>query len=792
MGLFKKKKKRTVEDALQELDVKFVIPQIIDSNDGIKKGKDPFERAEFSSSLFGSGIKDVITFPDNSNVGVDVNRTYDSFRSEDEKKIRDEDLISKYGTKFPEFNQISLETAKEVYGTEITVDKKKKETVEAKPTEFSFFKKVEENKQAEFSAPNINPNNTESKNDSFDFDFGDTNRTEPKQEEKKNDDFGFNFGLDDDSILSNKPTIHISELDDEEFFQTPKPSNNYSNVVRRTQEERLEIRREVQNQVSQANYQNGASVNETYKPANDYQNQRRDNFYNDTNNTQFDNRAFSPKEEKPIQNEKPYIPSGMNPYGTYIYPPIDRFKRTTMEDLAIPQWVIEKKEIINDTLRAFGLAGEVVSFVKGPTFTRYEVLMDGGVNVRKVLNIQDTIQADLGVKTIRIQAPIPGKRTVGIEVPNDKSQTVWFGDIISDDFVRDGKPLNVALGKDIDGNIITTDIAKWPHGLVAGSTGSGKSVCVNTILVSLLLKNKPDDLKLILVDPKMVELITYNDLPHLITPVITDSKVASQALKWAVEEMERRYQTLASVRVRSIKEYNDYCKNNVAAVKMPYIVIVIDEMADMMQVCSSDVEESVQRLMQKARSCGIHLLMATQRPSVDVIKGSIKANIPARVAFRVNSQVDSQTILNEIGAESLLGRGDMIIKADELNERLQGAFITNEEIDYVTDYIRAQSGPDYVFEHNDLKQKFESDVIRGANPTTETKEMLYECAKFILEYGQCSINALCQQFNLGYNRANKVVLTLEELNIVGPRVGTKAREVLVDINGLNEIFEMEF
>ncbi len=428
----------------------------------------------------------------------------------------------------------------------------------------------------------------------------------------------------------------------------------------------------------------------------------------------------------------------------------------------------------------------------GPTLTRYEILLSSGVNVKKIANLFDTFQMNLGAKTLRIQAPIPGKKTIGIEVPNDKSETVFYGDILTDEFYDSNYPLRVALGKDIDGKPILIDIASMPHGLIAGSTGSGKSVCINTILVSLLLKNRPDDLKLILVDPKKVELISYNDLPHLVTPVIDDPTMASESLKWAVEEMDRRYEAFSNVRARNIKDYNEKAKEDISLLKMAYIVIVIDELADLMLTCSQEVEDAIKRLTAKSRAAGIHLLVATQRPTVDVVKGTIKANIPSRIAFRVFSGTDSMTILDEIGAEQLLGKGDMLVKQNEIPNRLQGAYVADREIDAVTDFIRTQAAPDYIFTHEDLKKKTEtSNFTGGTSNNTESAETLYQIAKFCIEEDNCSINSIQQQFNVGFNRAQRIVTFLEEQGIVSEKNGTKGREILIDLYQLNQIFEKE-
>lgn len=470
----------------------------------------------------------------------------------------------------------------------------------------------------------------------------------------------------------------------------------------------------------------------------------------------------------------------------YIYPTLDLFNKHQSEDLVIPDFIENNKEIINTTLKDFLVDAEVCNFTYGPTVTRYEIKLSSGVNVKKIVGLQENIKMALSAKTIRIEAPIPGKPNVGIEVPNLKARTVHFIDIVkTEEFMASDKPLLIALGLDIDGKPVYTNIAKMPHGLVGGGTGSGKSVCINTLLLSLLLKNSPDDLRLILIDPKRVELISYDDIPHLITPVINDAKMASESLKWAVDEMERRYNAFSTLRVRDIDGYNTKVAREPSLEKMSYIVIVIDELADLMMVCGSDVEDSIQRITQKARAAGIHLIVATQRPTTDVVKGTIKANIPTRIAFRVSQFVDSTTILDGGGAENLLGKGDMLLKEVEELVRIQGAYVDGSEIDRITDFIREYNEPNYLFTHEDLQVK-----QRNGNSSTENDELLYSAGIFFIENKTCSINSLQRHFNFGFSRAQKVVEDLEKMKIVGAKTGTTSREVLVTMDELDAIFRL--
>lgn len=485
------------------------------------------------------------------------------------------------------------------------------------------------------------------------------------------------------------------------------------------------------------------------------------------------------EDERPVQKEI-YIPKDEK---NYLYPPVNLFSKKQRDLDEKPQWLLDQIDVINSTLNQFGVEGEVSGSKKGPTVTRYEIALEPGVNVKRVTSIQENLMMNLSSKSIRIEAPIPGKPYVGIEVPNFKTEIVAFGNVVdTKEFLEDtDHPLKVALGVDIDGENIYVDIQAMPHGLIAGATNSGKSVCVNTVLVSLLIKNSPEDLKLILIDPKMVELTPYNGLPHLVTPVITDIKMAAAALNWAVNEMEKRYQLFAGSRARDIKSFNDNVKRGlVDHPKMPYIVIVIDELADLMMVAPHDVEDSIQRITQKARAAGIHLLVATQRPTTDVVKGTIKSNIPARIAFKVSSFVDSTTILDGAGAETLLGKGDMLLKRADRTHRLQGAYIPDDEIYAVTDFIKKQSDPDYIFEHEALKQQLKNKQII-------TDDLFPDVARYVVSTGSSSINTIQKEFEVGFNRAQRLFEMMEEFEIVSKGQGTKAREVLVTPSELEDI-----
>lgn len=441
-------------------------------------------------------------------------------------------------------------------------------------------------------------------------------------------------------------------------------------------------------------------------------------------------------------------------------------------------WIEEKKQELNDAFYYFNVPAEVQTVTEGPSVTRFELSVEKGVKVSRITALQDDIKMALAAKDIRIEAPIPGTSLVGIEVPNQSPTKVNIKSIIDSEQFNDAESkLTVAMGYRINNQPLLMDIAKTPHALIAGATGSGKSVCINSILLSLLYKNHPEELKLLLIDPKMVELAPYNDLPHLVSPVITDVKAATQSLKWAVEEMERRYKLFAQYHVRNITAFN---KKAAYEDRLPKIVIVIDELADLMMMAPQDVEQSIARIAQKARACGIHMLVATQRPSVNVITGLIKANIPTRIAFMVSSSVDSRTILDSGGAERLLGYGDMLYLGSGMNKpiRVQGTFVSDEEIDDVVDYIKQQRPPEYLFEEKELLKKTES-------PPQD--DLFDDVCQFMVHEGHISTSLIQRHFQIGYNRAARIVDQLEQLGYISEANGSKPRDVYLTETDLNEI-----
>lgn len=465
----------------------------------------------------------------------------------------------------------------------------------------------------------------------------------------------------------------------------------------------------------------------------------------------------------------------------YVFPPISLLGRDPGNSSG--SGILEQQKNgrkLEMTLKSFGVEARVINVSAGPTVTRYEVSPSQGVKVSKIVNLADDIALNLAASGIRIEAPIPGKAAVGIEVPNKETKSVYLRTVLeSDAFRKHPSKLAFALGEDITGNPIVTDIAKMPHLLIAGATGSGKSVCINTLITSILYKADPKEVKLLLVDPKVVELSVYNGIPHLLIPVVTDPKKASAALNWAVREMLERYNDFAACRVRDIKGFNAMKEEKgEPEAKMPQIVIIIDELADLMMAAPGEVEDSICRLAQMARAAGMHLIIATQRPSVDVITGVIKANIPSRLAFAVSSGIDSRTILDMVGAEKLLGKGDMLFypSGQAKPSRIQGAFVTDKEVEQIVDFLRKSSRPGYTQE---MVDQITAVAKTASGPSEETDEFFEQAVDLILEKEKASVSMLQRQFRIGYNRAARLMDELERRGLVGPEEGSKPRKVLI-------------
>ena len=464
-------------------------------------------------------------------------------------------------------------------------------------------------------------------------------------------------------------------------------------------------------------------------------------------------------------------------YDNYQLPPITLLNSPVKKQTITKSDVVEKSKILQSTFNNFGIEVKIVKAIVGPSITQFQILPTPGTKVSKIVNLSNDIALNLAAKDVRIEAPIPGKSLIGIEIPNTVNELVTMKEVFVND--EDNSPLSVALGKDVAGESIFTRIDKTPHLLIAGSTGSGKSVCVNTIITSILLKNKPDKVKLIMIDPKMVELSIYDGIPHLLTSVVTDPIKAADVLHKVVLEMENRYREFARARVRNMEGYNKIASKDPDYKELPYIVVIIDELADLMMVSSKEVEESIARIAQKARAAGIHMIIATQRPSVDVITGVIKTNIPSRIAFAVSSSIDSRTILDKSGAETLLGKGDMLyLSADSSKPvRIQGAFLSDEEVEKVVDYVKSQSEAQY--DPNMTPSEVSSQG--GGSPSADDVDPLYkEVLLFIAKTQKASASLLQRRFKIGYNRAARIIDMLEEDGYIGPVDGSKPRKVFLE------------
>lgn len=471
------------------------------------------------------------------------------------------------------------------------------------------------------------------------------------------------------------------------------------------------------------------------------------------------------------------------PGAVYQYPPFSLLSADPDSNKKSKNYrniAIEGAHKLEETLKSFGVEAKVINVTRGPAVTRYELQPSAGVKVSKIVNLSDDISLNLASSGVRIEAPIPGKAAIGIEVPNKEVTPVFLREVIeSEEFIKHPSKLAFALGKDISGECIVADISRMPHLLIAGATGSGKSVCINNLVLSLIYKASPHEVKMLMVDPKVVELGIYNGIPHLLIPVVTDPKKAASALNWAVQEMVNRYKLFAEKNVRDIKGYNDYIKSQEGEDKpLPHIVVIIDELADLMMVAPNDVEDAICRLAQMARAAGMHLVIATQRPSVDVITGVIKANIPSRISFAVSSQVDSRTILDMAGAEKLLGRGDMLFfpvgKPKPI--RVQGAYSTDKEIEQVVEYVKIQSAAEY-----------DENIIEEINTESESKEsnagdndeLLPQAIDMVMDAGQASVSLIQRKFKVGYARAARIIDQMEARGIVGGFEGSKPRQILI-------------
>ena len=621
--------------------------------------------------------------------------------------------------------------------------------------------------------------------------------------------FASTFGIDISGIISNwiqkgvdkRKEKYESRLEEEE--EEPKEKIK-SQKVKEGKKAYIELEEEPKEEQIKINL-NGRDIEEEPKGRKKFKHSKDDlvplgmEKEKTTNNDPdyIENNLFKQEEEKKEEKVKEVLQlehAVVVEDEHYEYPPVELLSKGSKKAIkGGAKALTDVATKLQKTLYSFGVQAKVENVSVGPAITRYELKPAEGVRVSKIANLADDIALNLAAETIRIEAPIPGKQAVGIEVPNKEKEMVSLREVVeSEEFENSKSKLSVALGKDVAGQIIIADIAKMPHALIAGATGSGKSVCINTIITSIIYKAKPSEVKLVMVDPKVVELSVYNGIPHLLIPVVTDPKKAAGALAWAVQEMDNRYNVFAQKGVRDLKGYNALIEKENGQGKLPQIVIIIDELADLMMVAAKEVEDSICRLAQKARAAGMHLIIATQRPSVDVITGIIKANIPSRIAFSVSSQVDSRTILDQIGAEKLLGKGDMLYFPSGAPKptRIQGAFVSDDEVEKIVSFVKSNGEAQYsedILETIENSNKPEKELKEDGDPDDDTDPFLMDAIDVVVETGQASTTFIQRKFKVGYARAGRIIDQLEERGIISGYQGSKPRQVLMTKEKLAEL-----
>lgn len=623
----------------------------------------------------------------------------------------------------------------------------------------------------------------------------------------------FTFGIDMSEIINN-----IIEKQEEKNEERKEQKQKYKEQLRLQKQEAIEAKRKqkeerIRNTSLDENEQirinfGGRIVNPEEQNTHKIYNHDEDDLIPLTKETKkqakaqiepdvIESNLFKQEEEKKedktkevLQLEHAMIVEDEN----YEYPPTQLLSKPDKKSLkGGAKALTDTATKLQKTLYSFGVSAKVEDVSVGPAITRYELKPAEGVRVSKIANLADDIALNLAAETIRIEAPIPGKQAVGIEVPNKEKEAVHLREVLESDEFQDNKSkLTVALGKDVAGKVQLADIAKMPHVLIAGSTGSGKSVCINTIITSIIYNAKPSEVKLVMVDPKVVELSVYNGIPHLLIPVVTDPKKAAGALAWAVQEMDNRYNLFAGKGVRDLKGYNKAIEKDETVGKLPQIVVIVDELADLMMVAAKDVEESICRLAQKARAAGMHLVIATQRPSVDVITGLIKANIPSRIAFAVSSQVDSRTILDSVGAEKLLGKGDMLFfpAGAAKPSRVQGAFVSDDEVEKIVAFVKKNGTANYsedILETIENNNKTDKELSNEVDEDDDTDPFLMEAIETVVETGQASTSFIQRRFKVGYARAGRIIDQMEERGVISGYQGSKPREVLMTKERLEEL-----
>lgn len=677
-------------------------------------------KQKFVSPIFGKSVKDDILVPNDRKFYGDIDKKYDAFRKK--KKLTKEEAKKRYGSSYYEFLSVNNDDMAKIHGRDLSADDLLKRKQEA----------METSSEEETKAPLVSDVPID---DFFEKakEYEEQMAKDSSAEDNVLKDIDRNRGTDNLDIDRFGPI----EEDEDIIFQQGNDLPRKETEIKPVFSEEFE-----------------------YK--------------------EFEAKDIKKQEMPKLDRLRDQVANGFDGYNL---PSIQLLKRGKAKDETEPKWVKENIDVINQTLLSFDIEGEVTNYTKGPTVTRYEVSLGSGVQTKRITSITDNIQMNLSALSLRIEAPIPGKNTIGIEVPNQVRESVFFGDVIDHpQFLHSDDPLLLAVGLDIDANPVYTSIEQMPHGLVAGSTQSGKSVCIASIIASILFKNKPDQVKLMLIDPKKVDLQQFADIPHLVTPIIDEVKVAIEALKWAVGEMERRYETLKRFKTVNVKDYYKRRYNDPEFEAMPRIVIIVEEASDLLITGGSEVEEQILKLTQKSRAVGIHMLLATQRPSADILKGSIKANIPTRFAFKVPSSTDSSVVLDMTGAEKLLGKGDMLLSENGLVRRLQGAYLSPEEIEEITDFIKGEAYPQYMFTHDTLVK-----AAKAVEENIELDELFETVARYVVSEDKCSLNKITQEFGVGFNRATQIVNALELHGIVSASAGTKPREVLVGYERLEDI-----
>ncbi|QVK19491.1 DNA translocase FtsK [Mycoplasmatota bacterium] len=767
------------EDLKDDSDVFFSVVK----NRSKKEKRDQDNTSSYFLSPMRGRVEDRSTFPVTTSRGK-IGKQYDFLRQE--KKLKEEELKNKFGHEYYEFNLLNnhIKKRENFINNNLSDSSNKKQDI---PSEINQAKPI--NQEVHFDENEQKMNNSINIIYEEDIEIDDTNNI----------------------MTSYDDTSNVSFFNDFEKMKN-NDQNMYSNInIYEHQEKRQGLKEELKKLFADDDYsynddgyykenfnnQDNVSYQDDFNYKDDVSFQDKVNFQDDVinskpnivekdsiskNKVNFINLKEELDQElhKNLTKKENDTPKYQD-LAQYHFPPIDLLHEKTAFISDDTEWIENQIQILDGTLESFGVGAKTVNYTQGPSVTRYEVEPNPGIKVSRITSLQDDIKLRLAASDIRIEAPISGKSTVGIEVPNQENRIVTFREIIESASYKSFKsPLKIALGLDIAGEAIFSDISNMTHSLIAGSTGSGKSVCINSIIISILYNALPDEVKLVLIDPKKVEFSLYRDIPHLLTPVINDPKIATATLRWLTEEMDRRYEAIESVGARDIKSYN--IKRNRSSEdlpKLPYIVVIIDELADLMVIAAAEVEEYIQRISQLARAAGIHLIVATQRPSTNVITGTIKTNIPTRISFKVASAIDSRIILDEAGAEKLLGKGDMLLSDNGKPQlkRLQGSFISDDEIEKVTSYVKDQFSPHYLFTSEDLVKK-ESEYSFDYDD-----ELFDDAVRYVIDLGEASASKIQRKFKVGYNRAARMIDMMEKYRIVGPQQnGSKPRDVLMSLD----------